>query len=56
MSLFLHLVEVSLNGNPTLQHINCFSQISVIYESAKCTVHHVVQFIDEDIKQYQTQD
>ncbi|KAK4823530.1 hypothetical protein QYF61_003039 [Mycteria americana] len=48
----LKLVQVPLNGIPSLRRVNCTTQLGVICKPAECALDPTVCVIDEDIKQY----
>ncbi|GAB0185708.1 mitochondrial enolase superfamily member 1 [Grus japonensis] len=55
VSLFLQHVEVPLDGSTTLWHISHSSQHNVICRLAEGTFCPIIQIINEDVEQDQTQ-
>ncbi|KAK4827132.1 hypothetical protein QYF61_014526 [Mycteria americana] len=47
----LKLVQVPLDGSPSLRHVNCTTQLGVICRLAEGALNHTVYVVDEDIKQ-----
>ncbi|KAK4817066.1 hypothetical protein QYF61_027095 [Mycteria americana] len=55
MGQVLELVQVPLDGIPSLRRVNCTTQLGVIYKFAEGALDPTVYVIDEDIKQYWSQ-
>ncbi|KAK4816042.1 hypothetical protein QYF61_011050 [Mycteria americana] len=55
MGPLLELVQVPLDGNPSLRHVNCTTQLGVICKLAEGALDPTVYVIDEVIKQYWSQ-
>ena len=49
---FLNLVQVPLDGIPSLRHVNRTTQLGVICRVAESTLDPTVSIISEDVKQY----
>ncbi|KAK4829865.1 hypothetical protein QYF61_007257 [Mycteria americana] len=55
MGPLLKLVQVPLDGIPSLRHVNCTTQLGVTCKLAEGALDPTVYVIDEDIKQYWSQ-
>ncbi|KAK4830062.1 hypothetical protein QYF61_008400 [Mycteria americana] len=55
MGPLLQLVQVPLDGIPSLRHANCATQLGVICKLAEGALDATVHVIGEDIKQYWSQ-
>ncbi|PKU46894.1 hypothetical protein llap_2788 [Limosa lapponica baueri] len=53
--LLLKLVQVPLDGIPSLQHVNCTTQLGVICKLTEGALNPTVYVFDEDFKQYWSQ-
>ncbi|KAK4827398.1 LOW QUALITY PROTEIN: hypothetical protein QYF61_017803 [Mycteria americana] len=51
----LQLVQVPLDGIPSLRHVNCTTQLGVICKLAEGALDPIVNVTDEDIKQHWSQ-
>jgi len=52
----LQPVQVPLDGFPSLQCINCTTQLGVVCKLAEGSLDSIVYVIDEDVEEYQSQD
>ncbi|KAK4827094.1 hypothetical protein QYF61_014196 [Mycteria americana] len=55
MGPLLQLVQVPLDGIPSLRHVNCTTQLGVVCKLAEGALDPTVCVIDEDIKHYWSQ-
>ncbi|KAK4826501.1 hypothetical protein QYF61_009574 [Mycteria americana] len=55
MGPLLELVQVPLDGIPSLRHVNHTTQLGVVCKLAEGALNPTVHVIDEDIKQYRSQ-